>query len=100
MSSVYSEVVGGGTKRNHLFVGGKRDAKSKQFLSENGVTHILNATPAKEGGVKNAHSLHYCIMKCILSTRSLHATGRGRKFFRERREVRLQAYPSLRQWHI
>mmetsp|Transcript_47252 Transcript_47252/g.70318 ORF Transcript_47252/g.70318 Transcript_47252/m.70318 type:complete len:243 (-) Transcript_47252:156-884(-) len=52
MSSVYSEVVGGGTKRNHLFVGGKRDAKSKQFLSENGVTHILNATPAKEGGVK------------------------------------------------
>ena len=50
MSLIYSETVGG--RRHGLYLGGKVDAKSRDKLERWGVSHILNATPPKEGSIQ------------------------------------------------
>jgi hypothetical protein len=51
MSLIYrTESVGG--RRHGLYLGGKSDAKSWETLERWGITHILNVTPPKEGGIQ------------------------------------------------
>lgn len=51
MSLIYqTELVGG--RRHGLYLGGKSDAKSREMLERCGITHILNVTPPKEGGIQ------------------------------------------------
>lgn len=38
--------------RSCLYLGGKADAKNKEWLERTGVSHILNVTPTKEVSVK------------------------------------------------
>jgi hypothetical protein len=51
MSLIYqTESIGG--KRHGLYLGAKSDAKSRHKLEQWGITHILNVTPPKEGGIQ------------------------------------------------
>jgi len=42
----------GGKRRHGLYIGGQKDAKNREKLNKWGITHILNVTPEKEGGVQ------------------------------------------------
>lgn len=41
-----------GGQSHGLYIGGKSDAKSRDWIEKNGISHILNVTPPKEAGNK------------------------------------------------
>lgn len=61
MSLIYTapSAAGSGTKvRQHgLYIGGKRDARSRSSLDRWGITHILNVTPEKDSSIQVSNLL-------------------------------------------
>ena len=45
----FGEALG---RPNALYLGGKAEAKSRDFLERRNISHILNVTTAKEAGVR------------------------------------------------
>ena len=66
MSLIYTPPLSGG-RRKGLYLGGQKDAKSREKLNKWGVTHILNVTTEKDSGVqvRNKEVLHY-FFRCRL----------------------------------
>jgi hypothetical protein len=52
MSLVYRSDAASKGRRNSIFIGGKVDAKNKEWLRQSGIDYILNVTPPKEAGIK------------------------------------------------
>lgn len=43
---------GGNSRRNSVYIGGKKEAKSLEMLQQRGISRILNVTPAKETSIQ------------------------------------------------
>lgn len=41
-----------GVKEHGLYLGGKKDARSRSFLDRRGVTHVLNVTTEKDSSIQ------------------------------------------------
>lgn len=51
MSLIYTAPPAGGTSHG-LYIGGKKEAKSRSTLQRWGITHILNVTPEKDSSIQ------------------------------------------------
>ena len=54
MSLIYTAPAAsaGVSSRNGLYIGGKKEAKSRSTLERWGITHILNVTPEKDSSIQ------------------------------------------------
>ena len=51
---------------NGLYIGGKKEAKSRSTLERWGITHILNVTPEKDSSIQVSERASLCYYGCVM----------------------------------